>query len=257
MLICIWRAAYSNCVQLNAALARMLNAALFYSHDAGKGVGLLFLKFPGWVVAGSRIGWLISTPHSAHYRPSSSVPPWDVPWPMETNIQLSGPSAASSPWQPFSPHRTSQFFFFFFFPFTSTFPEGWFWAWQLAIQLWELLSKHFKVKLWQTAICICFPPFLVFQETRGEWKRIQNSCPGSILELISLVNYHNAWELFFWEAWTIIISWPFHCCLLIYEVFQFASASYVKIPIRDCHYNKNKGLSVKLITSYWISCGSL
>lgn len=44
----------------------------------------------------------------------------------------------------------------FFFPYTATFPEAWFQAWQIAVQLWELVLKCCKVLLWHTAIAFFF-----------------------------------------------------------------------------------------------------
>lgn len=56
-----------------------------------------------------------------------------------------------------TPHR-------YFFSI-ATFPEGWFQAWQLAIQL---LLKHFKVKLWHSAMS--FFPSKKKKTREGRWK---------------------------------------------------------------------------------------
>lgn len=77
----------------------------------------------------------------------------DVLWPIETNIQhllARHCVAMATALLLTTPHRC----FFFFFS-TATFPEGWFQAWQLAIQL---VLPHFKVKLWHVASFFFFPP---------------------------------------------------------------------------------------------------
>lgn len=70
-------------------------------------------------------------------------------------------------------------------------------------------------------------------------KMIQDRCIIIILEVISLVNYHNALKLAFWG------SGYYYCILTIVfaaYLWDVPTALALNLSIPDCHYNKNKGL---------------